>query len=455
MVISSGDADRIRPVKQNVEDDLIARSGVVAVDIGEKVTDGEVTGEPAILVFVEHKRPLDEVPEDERIPAAINGVRTDVVEMQIELQTPLVKVDDDIVAQLDPGSYRPLRGGTSMGPDRSFWLEPPEVPVAGNYRSVGTLGAFVTDRASGARMALTNFHVAAVDTAWSVGDVMVQPGHPDGAGVGFGRLSRAVLSENVDGAVVAVDAGVGSECDVVDIGRITGSRAAAIGMAVRKRGRTTNLTASTVASVDATVSVPYGDGLGTRTLRNQIRINRPAAGPRFSDRGDSGSVIVDDDERVVGLLFAGAVDGSTTFANPIAAVLNELGVDLCVQQDLPIISRSAVPCTELKTRIQVSCYDFRSRILKECITLKTRTIVDCSDLRTRIRIICEGIPVPEWPKLPGEGPGFGPASRYGVERDLEESFWIGYAAAYDEMQALQESGGKDAHGPDHHRDSGS
>lgn len=448
MAISGGDADRIRPVKENVEDELIARTGVVAVDIGEKVTGGEPTGQTAIVVYVQTKKSVSSLSKAQRIPAEIDGVPTDVVEMEIELQTALVRVVDDVVLQLDPGSYRPLRGGTSMGPDRSFWLEPPEAPTPGWYRSVGTLGAMVNDRATGARMAMTNFHVAAVNTGWSVGDVMVQPGHPDSTTAArFGRLSRAVLSDNVDGAVVAIDAGITSQCDVVDIGQITGSRAAAVGMAVHKRGRTTNLTHGTVGSVDVTVSIDYGDGLGTRTLRHQVRVDRPAGGPRFSDRGDSGSVVVDDDERVVGLLFAGATDGSVTFANPIAAALNELGVDLCVQPTFPLITRASATCPELRTRVMSSCFDLRTRVQRECFLIHTRHTLDCFDLKTRVRIVCYGLELPDWPRIPPwerpggrPGAGQGPAARYGVEQDLEESFWTGYAAAYEEMQALGEAG---------------
>ncbi len=443
MAIAAGDADRIRPVKENVEDELIERTGVVAVDIGEKVTGGEPTGQPSIVVYVQKKKAESSLSEAEVIPAEINGVPTDVVEMEIELQTALVRVSDDVEIQLDPGSYRPLRGGISMGPNRSFWLEPPEVPTAGWYRSVGTLGALVNDRATGARMALTNFHVAAVNTGWAVGDVMVQPGHPDGTGVAYGLLARAVLSQNVDGAVVTLDAGIASQGEVVDIGPITGSQAATVGLAVRKRGRTTNLTSGTVGSVDVTVSIDYGDGVGTRTLRHQIRVDRPVGGPRFSDRGDSGSVVVDDDERVVGLLFAGATDGSVTFANPIAAVLDELAVDLWVEPTFPLITRATSTCPDLRTRVVGVCNELRTRVASDCFVIYTRHTIDCFDLRTRVRILCEGLQEPDFPRPPWERPGRpgggpGPAARYGAEKDLEESFWTGYAAAYEEMQALND-----------------
>lgn len=48
----------------------------------------------------------------------------------------------------------------------------------------------------------------------------------------------------------------------------------------------------------------------------------------FSTHGDSGSAIVDDNGFVVALLFAGA--GAGTVGNPIAAVLSELNITMCV-----------------------------------------------------------------------------------------------------------------------------
>src|SRR5205823_5220621 len=85
--------------------------------------------------------------------------------------------------------------------------------------------------------------------------------------------------------------------------------------------------------IAASVSVDYGDGLGVHTLTNQVSIAADTAhNAIFSDHGDSGSVIVDQDGYVVGLLFAGA--GSSTVANPISAVLSELNISLCVGKSI-------------------------------------------------------------------------------------------------------------------------
>ncbi|WP_313821794.1 hypothetical protein [Citricoccus sp.] len=325
----------IRPVKESAEDDLLARPGVVGVDIGEKVSRGNATGEAGILVFVQRKKPLADLAPEDVVPPDIGGVKTDVQEMEIELQSAMQLLRPG--RQVDGSAYPVLAGGISMGPARSVFKEPPEVEEPGEYLFVGTLGALVRDRAGGAAMAMTNFHVACVDDSWSEGDRMVQPGRPDG-GHGtddqFGSLTRAVLSEDTDGAVVTIDEGREWEATVTGIAAVAGSIPAEPGMEVQKRGRTTEHTFGTVASTEATISLDYGDGLGSRTFRHQVRISTDTArSERFSDGGDSGSVVMDGNNNVVGLLFAGATDGSATFANPVATALDELGVDLAVEQE--------------------------------------------------------------------------------------------------------------------------
>ena len=175
-----------------------------------------------------------------------------------------------------------------------------------------------------------------MDNTFSIGDRMVQPSRIDTGVVPtdeFGSLARETLSANVDGAVISIDSGRSSQCQVVDIGLVRGTTAATLGMSVRKRGRTTLLTHGSVDGLSLSINIDYGDGIGVRTLTNQISIAADTTrNPLFSDHGDSGSVIVDDSGFVVGLLFAGARTG--TVANPIAAVLSELNISMCVGKSI-------------------------------------------------------------------------------------------------------------------------
>lgn len=50
---------------------------------------------------------------------------------------------------------------------------------------------------------------------------------------------------------------------------------------------------------------------------------------RFAEQGDSGSLVIDEENRAVGLLFATASGVDIAYANPISKVLNYFDVQLC------------------------------------------------------------------------------------------------------------------------------
>jgi hypothetical protein len=311
----------IRPVKRMVEDEFLTRPGVIGVDIGEKYTAGRPTGRAAIVVYVCAKGPL----HPQQIPAEVSGVPTDVVAESIVLHRARISRTADeqpLVAERHPV----LRGGIGIGPARSIRVVPPEVPTAGEYVIAGTLGAFVMTKTEPRKvLGLTTFHVGCVDDSWAVGDEFVHPSRVDGGIPGADQvavLDRAALA----GAVSAAGLRMGARpfrTEVLDIGAITGTAKATIGSTVRKYGRTTGLTHGMVASTDVTLKLDFGAGIGCRTLRDQIRVH---SSERFGDQGDSGAVLVDADNRVVGLYVAGS--GSTGFANPIEPVLRQLDVEL-------------------------------------------------------------------------------------------------------------------------------
>jgi hypothetical protein len=99
---------------------------------------------------------------------------------------------------------------------------------------------------------------------------------------------------------------------------------------VEKVGRTTGHTRGRITAVEVDgVGVQYGEDL--MTFDDQVEVEG-LTGP-FSAGGDSGSVIWRSRDRApLGLLFAGSATGGSagggvTFANPLATVLRELGVD--------------------------------------------------------------------------------------------------------------------------------
>jgi hypothetical protein len=114
----------------------------------------------------------------------------------------------------------------------------------------------------------------------------------------------------------------------------------ALGMPVQKMGRTSCLTTGTVAALDANVTVNYSDVVKHPRLANfinQILVTGSVLTPTFGAAGDSGSLIVSQDDcpQAVALLFAGNGNG-LTIANPITSVLsatNTSMVGTCSEPD--------------------------------------------------------------------------------------------------------------------------
>jgi hypothetical protein len=241
---------------------------------------------------------------------------------------------------------RPAPGGVSIG-----------------HRDItaGTLGCLV--KKNGEIFILSNNHVLANSNDASPGDAILQPGPHDGGKypddqiadlmgfvpisfiglpstcrtakavaaflngiaeiIGSGTRLNAVNELAGDNLVDAAIARPIDDADVSDqileIGPIKGTARAELGMAVQKSGRTTGFTQGEIQQVDVTVNVQYGAGRIAR-FTDQLM-----AGP-MSQGGDSGSAVLDQNGRLVGLLFAGS--DSSTIINRIEHVFSTLEVTL-------------------------------------------------------------------------------------------------------------------------------
>ncbi|HEV7509950.1 MAG TPA: hypothetical protein VGS07_34075 [Thermoanaerobaculia bacterium] len=100
--MATHDIERISAVKKGAEGRLLAIPGVHAVGLGAKYAGGQRTREPAIMVFVEKKKPAGDLLPHEVIPSEIDGVKTDVMESA----PPRLHSDDK--------KYRPLVGGVQI-----------------------------------------------------------------------------------------------------------------------------------------------------------------------------------------------------------------------------------------------------------------------------------------------------------------------------------------------------
>ena len=331
--------EQIIQVKETHKESILAKPNVVGVGVGYKVTGGQATDQLAIVTLVRQKLPQVGLLGDNLIPRSIEGVPIDVVEV------------GDLRALQEPTDrWRPAPGGVSLG----------------HYKvTAGTLGVVVKDRASGARLILSNNHVLANSNDARIGDPILQPGAADGGqnrsdtiallerfqsidfgtappecslAIGTARLvnsfaqllgsqHRLEAYQNNPTASNVVDAAVARPIrdelvlnEILNIGEISATAPAQLGMQVRKAGRTTGLTTGTISILQATVTVDYGSGRTAR-FEGQI-ITSP-----MSSGGDSGSLLVDaHSPRAVGLLFAGSE--KTTIHNPIQSVLDALEIVL-------------------------------------------------------------------------------------------------------------------------------
>jgi hypothetical protein len=269
------------------------------------------------------------------IPKTLEGTPTDVVQTGIirALQSPTDRI-------------RPAPGGVSIG-----------------HKDItaGTLGCLV--KKNDQIFILSNNHVLANSNQAEIGDPILQPGPYDGGSypddhianleefvpvefigldsdcpfatatasflngiaalLGSHVRMKAIIQQAGDNLVDAAIARPLNPEDVSDeilqIGTIQGSAEAELGMAIKKSGRTTGLTTGVVEQVDVSANVQYGEG------KIALFTDQLMAGA-MSQGGDSGSAVLDDNNRLVGLLFAGS--DTTTVINRIENVFSLLGVSV-------------------------------------------------------------------------------------------------------------------------------
>jgi hypothetical protein len=291
---------------------------VQAVAIGHKVSDGRLTGDLAVKIYVAKKFAPGHIAAEHFIAPEYGGLPTDIEESGFF--TALTAVAPPAVA-IDPKArIRPAQPGCSIG------FEDP----AHAFVMAGTFGALVHD-AAGTRFVLSNNHVLADENALAAGAPIFQPGLLDGGTVpadAIARLTRFVPLDpagpnTVDCAIAEVVDNASVTNAILGGGPPKGVAAADHDMVVEKTGRTTGYTAGRISSTEADVKVSYE--IGTLSFTNQILI-AGLNGP-FSAAGDSGSLILErDTQDAVGLLFAGSP--AMTIANHLVDVLTALGVTL-------------------------------------------------------------------------------------------------------------------------------
>jgi hypothetical protein len=322
MSTSSRDLQDAMAIQNLHTPNLMAKKDV----IGTATTVTE-TGKPAIMILVTTETALRDLPKElDGVP--VRPLLTDKI---VAMKKPAPGVSH--TAKQTP----PILLGTSGG-----WRG----DLANGYCCGGTLGSLI--QVGSSKRILSNYHVFEADIVpggngivATTGDYIIQPGLIDvnctasnAQNVATLVVTHSIPNNNVDCSSANIITGmVDPTGAILEIGTISATTVDAyVGQPVKKSGRTTGLTRSTVSGLNATISVAYedecaGEPAFTKTYTGQILVGNKRSA--FLAGGDSGSLMVEDvttNPRAVGLLFAGST--SIAVANPIDEVLDFFGATM-------------------------------------------------------------------------------------------------------------------------------
>jgi hypothetical protein len=203
---------------------------------------------------------------------------------------------------------RPLRAGLSIG---------------GQNALAGTLGTFVMDDAG------QRYILSMADALGSTRGVLVlQPGPFDGGQVPGDEVGRLTKRLPLEGEVISVvnltalaslNPDIEIDAAVPSSGPIIGIRPPAVGMSVRKLGRSTGWTRGEITAIDQIVPI-FLAGTQPTPFEGAIRVTLESSG------GDGGALVIDSQGYAIGILVAGT--GEETYLAPMQTILDSFAVHL-------------------------------------------------------------------------------------------------------------------------------
>ncbi|NLA27462.1 MAG: hypothetical protein GX878_08730 [Firmicutes bacterium] len=348
--------DNIRIGKSN-RSRLHKKPNVVGVGIGYREKEGRETDEKAIIVFVTQKVPSHRLGGGEIVPRSLQGESVDVIEIgEVRLMgsdvSPSREEDEKAFTGNPLVRHRPAPGGVSIG----------------HYKvTAGTLGCAVKDSDKGERFILSNNHVLAnsssgQDGRAAPGDPVLQPGPYDSGSLEEDTIARlecfiplrpTLLKPNCAAARYweslanriftalrpayslclqrsnkegnLVDAALARPLreedlspEIMLLGKIKGTAEAYPGDRVVFSGRTSGVVRGSVIARDVSLNIIIEPGKKLYFIDQLVTsaVSRP---------GDSGSLLLDEQNRAVGLLFAGSEKVSV--CNRFQNVTSLLGIE--------------------------------------------------------------------------------------------------------------------------------
>jgi hypothetical protein len=355
-------------IKEKIKELYDSTPEGVGVTFGKKVKDNHFTGELGFVFLVEKKKPKSELTADEILPNKVmvgsEGYVTDVVQSG--------KI---VNFACDPATLSACYGWQSVTPSNNNFQRPLKgglgITSSNLAGYVGTLGLICKDTATGALVGLTNQHVVVKDSFFTgyrtpyglidneINDPVYQPAsqvnnptYEIGRVLRYQPLHPKNLGMNyIDTAVISI------KSDVVDLAQsykqfgITGytsymdfaSTAEIDNLLVSdppliSSGRTTgvketspcDLTVSSIGSVGEIWNSLQGYDYPSE-FDDCIVIKRQNPDCTYPIApGDSGSALIANfggTYKIIGLVFAGAVDGSFGIACRIDRIASSLAVE--------------------------------------------------------------------------------------------------------------------------------
>ena len=302
---------RMQEIFPAVHAQLSVIPGVVGIGIGFKQVGGELTLQPAFTVDVVEKKAPGDVPPGQLIPREIGGFPVDVQVFQAG------DPEDD------RAKYRPIKGGI-------------RIERKGSSRG-GTLGCLARLDEDDTVVLLTNAHVVGIPEGGLDGDdndmiELGQPCHTTSCCCTCNDIAitlHGVRNNHLDFAIARIKQGIQVNAEIEEIGPITGVAAAMmVGENVHKRGKTTGHTQGMISKL-------MMNGMG---VVERIEVKKNMGNDRFSEPGDSGSALLNDNDEIIGLHRAGT-NGPTVVAP------NFLSISTPIQLVLSTLTTNGFPIT--------------------------------------------------------------------------------------------------------------
>ncbi|KEI00215.1 trypsin-like serine protease [Clostridium botulinum] len=275
---------KIKCICENEYELFLSKTNVVGIGLGYKTIGGICSYRTCIKVFVSNKISSSNLNFNDLIPKIYKGIETDVVKSGVSIPYAL------------KSKIRPMLCGYSVGPEK--------------YTNTGSIGCLVTDGFS--RFLLGNNHVLARSNSLPIGTSIIQPSGKD-----KGKSKNNVVANLAKVIPIKFNGIIGKQENYGDcaIARLTektiaspnialinmpprGVRNPHVDQQVKKVGRTTGLNTGKILSINTTYNVSYG--MKSALFKNQI-ITTPMA-----QEGDSGAVLLDNNNYILGLLLGGS-----------------------------------------------------------------------------------------------------------------------------------------------------